>query len=278
MFEQHRSDLAALWKLAEKDLQTLVFLTRDMSVAEARELLKAGMPDLIDPFLGKASDAAAVLLEELYAITATVPPGTYLPPAERIDRLARWAVGPMVDESLDSTVLTRLVGAGERMFYDAARLTTRDAVISNFFARKNRRRGRATFDEQGRRVAFQRFPRAGACDFCKMLASRGAVYLTRESASQVVGRGSTRVRQAGQSGGIGGGIKKRNQLEIGTQYHDTCRCLVQPVIQGSPIAQYAAETRRKYEAIYRGAAVAADGRVLTEPADMLARWRELQAA
>lgn len=276
--EQHRRDLAGLWKTASRDVEALVMATRMMTVPEAREALKLGLPDVMDPFLGAASDAAAVLLDELYAITANVPASTFLPNAAKVNGLARWAVEPMVDDTLEATVLTRISGAAERMLYDSARLTTVEGVISNFYARKNRRWGTITKDANGRRVSFQRFPRAGACTFCQMLASRGDVYRTAESAGQVVGRGSARVRVAGQSGGQGGGVKARGTEPVGSTYHDACRCVVQPVIQGSPIAEYAHETRRRYEDIYRGALTSPSGKSLSDPADIMARWRELQLA
>ena len=280
--EKHRRELAQLWSIASKDLDSLAFAVRRLDVVEARELLKLALPDLMDPFLGAASDMSAVLLDELYRITANVPPSEYLPTASRIDSLARWAVTPMVDESLDSTVLTRVSGAAERMFYDSARLTVERGVITNFLDRRNRRYGQITRDEDGKRVLFQRFPAAGACDFCKMTASRGAVYRTSASAGGVVGRGSDRTGfdAAGMrlSGAAGGGVQARGRRSIGSNYHDACRCLVQPVIAGTEIASYAAEVRKRYEDEYTGAFTAADGAALTNDNEIMARWRELQAA
>lgn len=280
--EKHRRELAALWSLASKDLDSLAFAVRRLEVAEARELLKLALPDLMDPFLGAASDMSAVLLDELYRITANVPASEYLPTASRIDSLARWAVTPMVDESLDSTVLTRVSGAAERLFYDSARLTVERGVISNFLALKNRSYGDITRDADGSRVKFQRFPAAGACDFCKMTASRGAVYNTSASAGGVVGRGSDRtgVDTAGNrlSGGAGGGVKARGNRSVGSNYHDACRCLVQPVIRGTELASYAAEVEKRYWDEYRGAFTAANGVALSNESDIMARWRELQLA
>lgn len=284
--EKHRRELAALWSMASKDLPGLVFEMRRLEVAEARELLKLALPDLMDPFLGAASDMSAVLLDELYRMTVNVPPSEYLPTAGRIDGMARWAVTPMVDESLESTVLTRVTGAAERMFYDSARLTVERGVITNFLDRRNRRYGQITRDEDGNRVRFQRFPAVGACDFCKMTASRGVVYNTAASAGGVVGRGvdaSLAVdthgkRRKGFVGGMGGDVKARGKQSLGSDYHDACRCLVQPVFRGTEIASYAAEVRKRYEDEYTGAFTAADGAALTTDAEIMARWRELQSA
>lgn len=282
VLEKHRRDLARLWSVASRDVESVALAVRKLSVADAREMLKVALPDLMDPFLGAASDMSAVLIDELYGIVANVPASEYLPTAEKIDRMARWAVTPMVDESLDSTVLSRVSGAAERMMYDSARLTVERGVISNYLARKNRKYGNVTRDEAGKRVAFQRFPAAGACDFCQMLAGRGAVYLTAASAGGVSGRGSDRtgLDAAGNrmSGGVGGGVKARGKRSLGSNYHDACRCLVQPVIAGTEIAAYAGEIERRYNPRFAAAFTDAAGRALTNDADVMARFRELQLA
>lgn len=282
VLEKHRRDLARLWSNASRDIDSVALAVRKLSVTDAREMLKVALPDLMDPFLGAASDMSAVLIDELYGIVANVPASEYLPTAEKIDRMARWAVTPMVDESLESTVLSRVSGAAERMMYDSARLTVERGVVSNYLARKNRKYGNVTRDETGKRVAFQRFPAAGACDFCQMLAGRGAVYLTAASAGDVSGRGSDRSGLDGSgtrlSGGVGGGVKARGKQSLGSAYHDACRCLVQPVIAGTEIAAYAAEVERKYNPRFAEAFTDAAGRELTNADDVMARFRELQAA
>lgn len=278
--ERHRRDLNNLWSVASKDLDAVVLAIRKLDVADARELLKVALPDLMDPFLGAASDMSAVLIDELYRVTVNVNPAVYLPSAEKIDRMARWAVTPMVDETLESTVLSRVSGAAERMLYDSARLTVTDGIVSNFYARKNRKYGLVTRDEGGSQVRFQRFPAAGACDWCRMLAGRGAVYLTEDSAGGVVGRGSTRsgVNSAGKraSGGIGQGVKSRGDQAVGSRFHDCCRCLVQPVIAGTEIAEYALDVERKYGPKYEPAFTDSAGNKILDVESAMQRWRELQ--
>lgn len=281
ILEKHRRDLARLWSNASRDIDSVALAVRKLSVADARELLKVALPDLMDPFLGAASDMSAELIDELYGIVANVPAAEYLPSAQKIDRMARWAVTPMVDESLNSTVLSRVSGSAERMMYDSARLTVQRGVISNFRARKNRKYGNVTYDEAGKRISFQRFPRANSCDFCQMLAGRGAVYLTAASAGGVAGRGSDRtgLDASGKrlSGGAGGGVKARGTMSIGSDYHDACRCLVQPVIPGTEIAAYASEIRDKYNPRFSEAFTGPNGHELTNDAEVMARYRELQA-
>ena len=62
-------------------------------------------------------------------------------------------------------------------------------------------------------VGYQRVTASGACEFCQMLAGRGAVYKSRTTASTVVGRRG----------------KPRGNQRIGRSFHDHCRCTVQPI-------------------------------------------------
>ncbi|GAA1323103.1 hypothetical protein ACFSWE_08585 [Leucobacter albus] len=280
--EQHRRDLARLWAAASVDVRTAALAVRKLDVADAREMLKIALPDLMDPFMGAASDLSAVLLEELYGIVANVPAGQYLPSAGKIDGAARWAVTPMVDPTLESTVVSRVAGTAERMLYDSARLTVERGVISNYFARRNRRYGNITRDESGRRVRFQRLPRATACDFCQMLAGRGAVYLTEASAGGVVGRGVDLSQNFNADGSqrlfgnrMAGGVKARGAAKLGSNYHDACRCLVQPVFQGTEVADYATEIQQKYSQKFAAAYATGQGELDSDEA-VMARWRKLQ--
>ena len=266
--EDHRTDLNALRKLALSDLAAVVAVVRGFEPAEAREVLKEAIPDLMDPFMGAASDSAAVLLEELYAQAGrrvpTIAPAPLLEPA-RVDSLARWAVTPMVDEALDSSVLSRLTGAATRMIFDSSRTTMQNGITRN---------------PTGTQVMFQRMPRADCCAFCGMLASRPAymAYRSESTASQVVGRGSTRtgLDAAGNrlSGGVGGGIKARGAQAISENYHDDCRCLAVPILRG-PAADAIQASREKFELMYQQSMTDENGNRLSRPADILAEWRRL---
>lgn len=269
IIEQHRSDLTALRALAAADLASVVALIRNMDVGDARELLKEAIPDLMDPFMGAASDLGAVLLDELYAQAGRRPP-VGIPEAPlldrgRVDRLSRWAVTPMVDESLDSTVLSRLSGAATKMIFESANLTTIDGV---------------TRHESGQRIYFQRIPRANACAFCQLLASRpmSMAYRSEQTAGAVVGRGSTRtgVDAFGNrlSGGVGGGIRTRGSQDIGEKYHDACRCVSVPANLGGPVSEAVRETRKRYEDMYAEVASenSSGARDLTAT---LKKWREV---
>lgn len=119
-------------------------------------------------------DAAAVA-RSFSAVTAP------LPDSERAAVLARWGVSPMLGASPDvQAALTLVAGGLQRIIADAHRETVALSVAKD--------------PAQAR---YARYARAGACDFCSMLAGRGAIY-------------------GGKAGGAGG------------RYHDHCSCIALP--------------------------------------------------
>lgn len=104
------------------------------------------------------------------------------------------------DEALArQSMTTQLVGAAIRW----ARAGDRDTLFSTADANPTVL------------VGYRRQAEAGACPFCQMLAGRGAVYLSQESAGTVVGRGKTPTAHGSRP--------------IGRTFHDHCHCRVVPV-------------------------------------------------
>lgn len=160
MIRTHRQQLMQLRSLADVDLLSLLDALGGLSVVEVRNALIQVLPELVAPYTAAAGELAAVMFEDLrveagrrgvfYADMAAPA----LAP-ERVSSTARWAVSPMVDSSLDSTVLSRLSGSVARMIMDGSR----DTMLANGAREKLR---------------FQRMARPNACAFCGMLASRPA--------------------------------------------------------------------------------------------------------
>ncbi len=98
----------------------------------------------------------------------------------------------------------------------------RQAVVARMSGAAQRQAlagGRGTIAQTVRQSAqiagWRRVTDADPCAWCAMLASRGAVYLSRESAAGVVGR----------RGG------SRGSQQIGQSYHDHDECTVEPVYE-----------------------------------------------
>ena len=91
------------------------------------------------------------------------------------------------------------------------------------------------------------------CAFCAMLAARGPVYLTRESAGHVVGRemgrGTKHYRSTGKVSYGGPADRRRGTRDIGERYHDRCGCTVEEVTgDWSPTAE-----EQRFVNLYRDA-------------------------
>jgi len=88
------------------------------------------------------------------------------PPREQVEKLARWATGPLrFTDPLPDVAQNRVIDVAQRLAHQPGRST----VFRN---------------AQRDRVRFARVPQGKTCGFCLMLCSRGAVYWSEESAGQ----------------------------------------------------------------------------------------------
>lgn len=224
---EHRAQLAQLRSLADADLASLVSSLDGLSVAEVRDALIVVLPELLAPYEAAAGELAAVTFEDMrmasaargafYAETAPLQLT-----AARAEGTARWAVGALVQDDLDSTLLSRLTGSAARAIFDSSRDTMR-------------------LNSERESIRFQRMARPNCCAFCGMLASRGAVYQGRNTASVS---------------------------------HDDCQCIVMPVYPGTPMAELAEVERKQWQQKY----VQVSKTSGTDTTDLLAEWRRTHSA
>ena len=236
------SDLAALWRAV--DGQDVEFL---------RDALQAEVPGVVDPYLAAAGDITADWYE------AQAPDLNYVArPAAVVDEgqlqaTARWAAGTVLTKSPVSP-LDLLAGSMQRALFNESRET----IVENAEV------------EPGARWA--RHASANACEFCRMVATRGAVYTSESAASRVGGRGVDESTNIGRRrGGRARGIRARGNQSIGDKYHDHCHCIAVPVRPGQSYnpPSYVEE----WEAEYTRARQAADG---VDAKSILSAWRKLQ--
>ena len=227
------SDLAALWRAV--DGQDVEFL---------RDALQAEVPGVVDPYLAAAGDITADWYEAQAPELAYVARPAALVDEGQLETTARWAAGTVLTKSPVSP-LDLLAGSMQRALFNESRET----IIQNSDA------------EPGARWA--RHASANACEFCRMVATRGAVYASESAASTVGGRGST--------GGRGGGVRTRGNQAIGSKYHDHCHCIAVPVRPGQSYEPPAYV--EEWEAEYTRARKAADG---VDAKSILSAWRKLQ--
>lgn len=218
LIAEHRLALESIETLANRDL---LRVWRSTDLTDARAATLALLPVVRD-LTAAYGDLAAVAAADFYddARLAAGAPWRFaarpaaVVPVEQSDVMVRWAVTPLWStDPRFGAALVRLAGGTQRLI---------------------RRAERDTIFESGRRdpalARWVRVPAAGACDFCLMLASRGDVYATRESATVVVGR---EVRERGRAGRasriVGRTGRARGSRPLGESFHDHCRCRVVPV-------------------------------------------------
>lgn len=236
--------------------EVLLFLGNTNPVAIRNSLIQL-LPEIVGPYITASGELAATWYEDLRSAAVG---GTYYATASgelnqaRIDSLVRYGVKPLFGQS-SSTVLTLIGGGVQRMVSGAGRAT----IAAN-----------AANDRV--RVGFARVARADACSFCGLLASRGAVYSSAESAGGVVGRGVSAQSTAGKVGGQGQGVKARGSQSVGSsEYHDSCHCVGAPVFRGDTFAKEAAAP---FKALYDEAFELNDKGSISAK-ETLSQWRQV---
>jgi hypothetical protein len=177
-------DLAAFWKKLDKS-----------NVVDARRKAAEFLAALTETYGRPAALIAAQFYDDLRASSKNAT-GQYRailadgPTADQIDGSVRWAVAPLAtDKPDDAAALARLQGAAQRYITQHGRGTI--ALNSS---------------RDPSRGAWARVPSGGkVCDFCLMLASRGAVYRSAESAGD------------------------------GADYHDNCHCVPTQIWDGDDL-------------------------------------------
>lgn len=144
--------LSQVVRMAQRDLNQLWGAVSRMSGAEFHTYMVTAFPELADPFVSMAAQLAATWFElsdpTSPYIAVTAPPV----PIEKLATSADWALGATGEAGRD-----RLAGTLQRAVYDGARETTRINV-----------------ERTGSSWAVHARP--GACPWCRMMATRGAVY------------------------------------------------------------------------------------------------------
>lgn len=214
---EKRAALAELERLMLGDLGTL-WRSAGMADDFAAWVIDA-FPELVAQYGSIAGDLAAEWYEEsapALAYRATAAP---LPPLEKWAASAAWALN--VGDGLSS--LDLLGGTAQRGMFDQYRTT----IVTN---------------AEAEGASYARHASANACPFCRMLATRGAVYSSEAAAIQVQGRGKV--------GGRGKGIKLRGTQESGDRYHDNCHCIAVEVRPGTTYEPppYVAKWQEEYDA------------------------------
>lgn len=223
---QYGFALDALRMLAQRDMLAWWDDTAELSYADQRELLEAPFLAITQTYGEQAAYAAADYLFQQRSLDESLAGLEYPEVASPVDfeqaksgyRYATWLKEYSEDPVERDVAKDKLMGVLQRLVAAPARRTVEMGVA-----------------RAGTRYA--RLPEPGACDFCLMLASRGAVY----SAKTVVGgRATTERRKYG--------------VKIGdvAKYHDNCRCLGIEVSDGAPLPLINRQLQGAWESATKG--------------------------
>lgn len=193
---------------AVRDLDKLMASAAGESLKVQQEAVMDVLPLLGEEYAGASSLVSAEFFTELQAMNEVAKPvaaetlsgaGT-----KRWQALAGWGTSSSVFEQGGMQLAFSLLSGGlTKVLTEIAA----DTIVGNAALQGSMRA--------------QRVPQSGCCAFCGMLASRGAVYSSVESASVVGGRG----KPVG-SHRLAKGIRPRGARKLGETFHDHCRCRV----------------------------------------------------
>lgn len=228
----------ARWRQAQLGLTTL--LLRDLRglrrlVDPAR--LQATVPTWIEAVTALAarySEVAATLAADFYdgerdaagvSGTFTVPLAG-APPGEQVDASLRWATKDLWPRAEADATDAQLEPLDVRL---AAAMTKADGATQKLVADRGRATLRQAVDGDPGAVAYARAAALGACSFCKLMASRGAVYANAQTAGR-----DANDRFTGDASVV--------------KFHNNCHCGIVPVFRGQrfELSPQAAEWDRIY--------------------------------
>lgn len=202
-------------------LAELTDVWRAVEGAEAlavRDVLLDVVPALTDRFGDLSAVAAGDFYDEMRSAagvrgrhTATLAPTA---PHGQVQASVRAGLAPIF--SLDpqwQVALSRLSGSVTRLVLQPARQTVAQSTVRD-----------------PARPGFARKPDPDACDWCLMLSSRGAVYLSEQSAGEM------------------------------NDYHDRCRCEPVPVFRDDDLPEVNRRLHDEWQQVTRGAANSHDAR------------------
>ena len=232
-YRQASQGLVSLAQEAVRDLLSAFGPESDPTLL--RDFLLQYFPE----FMTTYGEPAALLGADWYDMARDLPPsaGTvrtvFAQPAKvkQSEAVVRNALGSLFTAEPDwGSFESRLLGSAQRLVLQPARETT------DLMVREDIRSGRVTAVRWSRRLHPERAKSGKSCDFCKMLAGRGDVYRSAESAGAVVGRGVDSSialdedgnRRAGYIGGVGGGVRARGSQPLAASFHDNCHCVAVP--------------------------------------------------
>lgn len=238
---EHRDLLREILRMANGDLLALFNLAQSQDQEVLADWLIAGVPEIVAAYRAAAVDVGAVFYAETQGLqvgrdAAAVAAVTN---AEQLERSLRWAV---FAAELDS-VVGRVAGVVQKHVVDGSRAA-----------------GVLMAAETGQQWVRAAHP--GACQFCRLLATRGldgTGGFSSEATARLAGMSARGVRNP---------KKGHTRRAKGDEFHDNCMCV--PVLAGAYTPpDYVLEWEQDYFKAYEAVGGASDQYAI------LAKMREI---
>jgi hypothetical protein len=220
--DRERRAQAALIALLLRDMRTLRRLIAPVRLRETVPDWIAAVRSLVDQYGAASSSLAAAAYEEQREAAGIrsrySAESASAPPDEQVEASLRWAVADLWEGGDLEMAQSKAEGATQKLVLDQGRETLRQAVRQDRDA-----------------VAYARAAALGACSFCKLMASRGAVYKTAGTAGREADE-----RFSGDASVV--------------KFHDNCHCTIIPVFRGQrfELSEHAAGWDRLYREYAQG--------------------------
>lgn len=218
--EAHRESVADVTAVAFADLVATWGTMLTAEVAELVQRLLDFLPGLFGDYGSMVGSVSADWYDDLRD-EAGLPSGFRATPVDvssfqdALEPLVRWSVEPLLGADPEpDAALSRLAGGAQKLLAGVDRGTVAQSAAA----------------DPGKPI-YARHASANACTFCRLLATRDAVYGSEESALTVVGTRGARQIQA-----------------LGDRYHSSCHCVAVPLWPGQEFerAPYVDEWQAAY--------------------------------
>lgn len=204
-----RSQLNHVNELAMRDLIPLVRTAQQMEPWAGREYLTDALAALVGTYGSDASALTAIWWDEIMADDTYVAETAEMPPVDQLRTEVAW--GTTIPETSRDDVLSRMARLTQKHIFGAHRNTVQLNALNT-------------------KTGYARYAMPNACAFCRILASRGAVYGSQDAALYV---GASAMRKHYSDGRDRGYRLKKGRVrgtqKAGDKYHDHCRCIVAPL-------------------------------------------------
>lgn len=157
-WEIMRDQLDYINKIAMQDLMAVFDRARELDPWAARAYLTEAMDALVNTYGGTAAELSAQWWDEIVADDMFFAQPAELPTYNQLTKEVAWGTAASTRED----VLSRLALLMQKHIFGAHR----DTVSINSL---------------NRNIGWQRYAQADSCAFCRLLASRGAVYTSQAS-------------------------------------------------------------------------------------------------